>query len=63
MEDLGQTVRIHAKVPLANLSGYINTLRSFTEGAGTFTQAFSHYAPNPTMPGPDDFRPAIGMRA
>jgi elongation factor G len=68
----GQDVRgnanvINAMVPLANLFGYANTLRSMSQGRATFTTLFDHYAP---IPLPDDdpdndppFRPAMGMRA
>jgi elongation factor G len=34
---------IMAKVPLANMFGYVNTLRSMTQGRGQFTMRFDHY--------------------
>ena len=34
---------IAAMVPLANMFGYINTLRSMTSGRATFTMQFDHY--------------------
>ena len=34
---------IDAKVPLAEMFGYATSLRSLTEGRGTFTMEFSHY--------------------
>jgi elongation factor G len=34
---------IEAKVPLSEMFGYATTLRSLTEGRGTFTMEFSHY--------------------
>jgi elongation factor G len=34
---------IKAKVPLATMFGYVNTLRSSTQGRGTYTMQFSHY--------------------
>ena len=34
---------IIAKVPLAEMFGYATTLRSLTQGRGTFTMEFSHY--------------------
>ena len=37
-----QTVR--AKVPLAEMFGYATKLRSMTQGRGTFTMEFDHYA-------------------
>ena len=58
----GDGCTIEAHIPLGNLFGYINNLRQMTSGAGTFTQLFSHFAEVPPPPGPDDFRPAIGMR-
>ena len=44
----GQDVRgnanvINAMVPLANMFGYVNTLRSFSQGRATFTMQFDHY--------------------
>ena len=56
---------ITAFVPLANLFGYISTLRHMTRGGATYTMAFSHYEQVPPYRGPDDdnFPPAIGMRA
>ena len=38
---------IDAKVPLAEMFGYITTLRSMTEGRASFTMEFDHYAPVP----------------
>jgi len=38
---------IDAKVPLAEMFGYATTLRSLTEGRGTFTMEFDHYAEVP----------------
>ena len=42
--------------------GYVNNLRSMSQGRATFTMQFDHYA---EAFSPDDdppFRPAIGMR-
>lgn len=36
---------IKAKVPLAQMFGYATRLRSMTQGRGTFTMEFDHYAP------------------
>ncbi|PID84874.1 MAG: elongation factor G [Chloroflexi bacterium] len=36
---------IKADVPLAEMFGYATRLRSMTQGRGTFTMEFSHYAP------------------
>jgi len=38
---------IDAKVPLAEMFGYATSLRSLTEGRGTFTMEFDHYAEVP----------------
>ena len=32
-------------VPLANMFGYINTLRSMSQGRAQYTMHFDHYAP------------------
>ncbi len=38
---------IDAKIPLAEMFGYATSLRSLTEGRGTFTMEFDHYEPVP----------------
>src|SRR6187200_583191 len=38
---------INAMVPLANMFGYVNTLRSMSQGRATFTMQFDHYAQVP----------------
>ena len=43
----GQTV-ISAMVPLANLFGYVTTLRSMSQGRATPSMEFDHYDPVPT---------------
>jgi elongation factor G len=43
-EDEG-VAQVVAKVPLANLFGYTNDLRSATKGQASFSMEFSHYAP------------------
>ena len=35
---------VNAEVPLATMFGYANELRSATQGRGTFSMEFSHYA-------------------
>jgi len=42
MDRAGMKV-IEAKVPLSEMFGYATTLRSLTEGRGTFSMEFSHY--------------------
>jgi len=39
----GNAAVINAMVPLANMFGYVNTLRSMTQGRATFTMQFDHY--------------------
>jgi len=38
---------IDASVPLANMFGYVNTLRSLSQGRAQFTMVFDHYAEVP----------------
>ena len=39
----GNAIVINAMVPLANMFGYVNTLRSFSQGRANFTMQFDHY--------------------
>jgi len=48
MDDRFGLKAIRAKVPLAEMFGYVTTLRSMTEGRGTFTMEFGEYAIIPT---------------
>ncbi len=43
MEKKGIITFIRAQVPLAEMFGYATTLRSLTQGRGTFIMKFSHY--------------------
>jgi elongation factor G len=43
MEDRGQNKAIKAKVPLAELFGYVTELRGMTQGRANPTMEFSHY--------------------
>ncbi|MCI0619758.1 elongation factor G [Candidatus Wolfebacteria bacterium] len=43
-EDRGNMKVIHAKVPLSEMFGYTTQLRSMTEGRGSSTMEFDHYA-------------------
>ena len=47
MSDRGMMKVIDAKIPLAEMFGYATKLRSMTEGRGTFTMEFDHYAEVP----------------
>ena len=42
-EQRGNATVITAMVPLANMFGYINNLRSSTQGRAQYTMQFSHY--------------------
>jgi elongation factor G len=39
----GNAMVVEAIVPLANMFGYVNQLRSFTQGRAQYTMQFSHY--------------------
>jgi elongation factor G len=43
----GNAQAIEATVPLATMFGYVNNLRSLTQGRATYTMQFSHYAEVP----------------
>jgi elongation factor G len=43
MDSRGNAKVIHAQVPLANMFGYVNTLRSMTQGRAQYTMHFDHY--------------------
>ena len=43
MENKGVITVVRAHVPLAEMFGYATTLRSLTQGRGTFIMKFSHY--------------------
>ncbi len=47
MEMRGNAQVINAMVPLANMFGYVNNLRSMTQGRATYTMHFDHYEPVP----------------
>lgn len=47
MEDRGNAKVINAFVPLSEMFGYATTLRSATQGRGTFTMTFDHYEATP----------------
>ncbi|HMP08460.1 MAG TPA: elongation factor G, partial [Lacipirellulaceae bacterium] len=47
MEARGNAQVINAMVPLANMFGYVNTLRSMTQGRAAYSMTFDHYAAVP----------------
>jgi elongation factor G len=44
----GNAVVINAMVPLMNMFGYVNTLRSMSQGRATYTMQFDHYDQAPS---------------
>ena len=38
---------VNSMVPLMNMFGYVNNLRSMSQGRATFTMQFDHYAELP----------------
>lgn len=48
MDSRGNARVVDAMVPLANMFGYVNTLRSMSQGRAQFTMEFHHYEPVPT---------------
>lgn len=44
----GNAVVINAMVPLANMFGYVNQLRSFSQGRANYTMQFDHYEQVPS---------------
>ncbi|MEQ1719074.1 MAG: hypothetical protein ABL907_24320 [Hyphomicrobium sp.] len=61
----GEGTLIEAHIPLATMFGYIRGLHSLTKGVGTYAMSYSHYdfVPRNIANGPDQFPPAMGMRA
>ncbi|MFN2450978.1 MAG: elongation factor G [Candidatus Dormibacteria bacterium] len=43
MDSRGTTQVVHAEVPLATMFGYVNELRSNTQGRATYSMEFDHY--------------------
>jgi elongation factor G len=46
-EQRGNAIAVDVFVPLANMFGYINNLRSMSSGRANFSMAFDHYEPVP----------------
>jgi len=49
----GNAVVINAMVPLANMFGYVNTLRSMSQGRANYTMQFDHYEQVQSNLGPE----------
>ncbi|WP_336294843.1 elongation factor G [Bartonella sp. CB169] len=48
-EARGIATVVNAMVPLANMFGYVNTLRSMSQGRAQYTMQFDHYEPVPSV--------------
>ena len=48
MEERGNAKVVTAYVPLASMFGYINTLRSMSQGRASYSMQFHHYDPVPS---------------
>jgi elongation factor G len=61
----GNIQMIIAMVPLINMFGYVNILRSMSQARANFHMEYDHYQPVPQPHdfGPDLFPPAAAMRA
>jgi elongation factor G len=63
MDSRGNAQVISAMVPLANMFGYVSTLKSMTRGGATHTMTFDHYEQVPPAgPSDDDFPSAAALR-
>jgi elongation factor G len=49
MDPQGNAQNVRAMVPLATMFGYVNTLRSITQGRAQYSMFFDHYAQVPQM--------------
>ena len=49
MEDRGNAKVVTAMVPLANMFGYINNLRSMSQGRAQYSMQFDHYEAVPAQ--------------
>jgi elongation factor G len=47
MENRGATAVVRSHVPLAEMFGYVNELRSMTSGRASYSMEFAHYDPVP----------------
>jgi elongation factor G len=63
-DERGNAQVIIAMVPLANMFGYVNNLRSMSQGRANFHMEYDHYEAVPQATPPDDtFPSAMAMRA
>jgi elongation factor G len=63
-KEIADQMQISATVALANMFGYSSLLNRYGAGRSSFDMIFSHYEPaNLPQDDPENFPPAIGMRA
>ncbi len=60
MDQRGNARVIDAMVPLANMFGYVNTLRSMSQGRAQYTMHFDHYAEVPQQVADEIIRKLAG---
>ena len=48
MQTRGNANVVNAMVPLANMFGYVNNLRSLSQGIASYSMQFDHYEQVPT---------------
>ena len=56
----GNATIINAMVPLANMFGYVNTLRSFSQGRASYVMEFDHYEEVPKAVSAEYLPPTFG---
>ncbi len=61
-EELGGKTIVNAKVPLSEMFGYTNTLRSMTQGRASMTMEFDHYEVVPPNVA-EDIKKARGVKS
>ena len=60
MDDRAGAKVIKAEVPLAEMFGYVTTLRTLSSGRATSTMEFSHYAETPSNISEEVIKKALG---
>lgn len=61
-EEIGGKTIVNAKIPLSEMFGYTNTLRSMTQGRASMTMEFDHYAVVPPNVA-EDIKKARGVQS
>ncbi len=63
ISERGEEQLIHALIPLSSMFGYAAQLNSLSTGLANFIMDYSHYQAVNPQSDPENFPPAIGMRA